>query len=49
MGGKSYSANITESDGTYTLSVGNLAGATASGSSLSAAEAALNVKIDTLA
>jgi hypothetical protein len=48
VGGKSYSANITESNGTYTLSDPTLPGASVSGSSLSAAESALSVKIDTL-
>jgi hypothetical protein len=47
-GGKSYSANISQSNGTYTLSVSNLPGASVSGSSLNAAESALSVKIDTL-
>jgi hypothetical protein len=49
VGGKSYSANISQANGTYTLSVPNLPGASVSGSSLSAAESALSVKIDTLA
>jgi hypothetical protein len=48
VGGKSYSANISQANGTYTLSVSNLPGAHVSGSSLSAAEIALTVKIDTL-
>jgi hypothetical protein len=48
VAGKSYSANITVSGGTYQLSVGNLPGATVSGSSLTAAENALNVRIDSL-
>jgi len=48
VGGKSYSANISQANGTYTLSVPNLPGASVSGSSLSAAESALSVKIDTL-
>jgi hypothetical protein len=47
-GGKSYSASISQSNGTYTLSVPNLPGAHVSGSSLSAAESALTVKVDTL-
>jgi predicted RNase H-like HicB family nuclease len=48
VGGKSYSASISQANGTYTLSVPNLPGASVSGSSLSAAENALNVKIDIL-
>jgi predicted RNase H-like HicB family nuclease len=47
-GGKSYSANISQANGTYTLSVPNMPGASVSGSSLSAAEMALTIKIDTL-
>jgi hypothetical protein len=46
--GKSYSANISQADGTYTLSVPNLPDSTVSGSTLSAAENALNMKIDIL-
>jgi hypothetical protein len=49
VGGKSYSASITQSNGTYQLAVPNLPGATVSGSSLQAAENALKVKIDSLA
>jgi hypothetical protein len=49
VAGKSYSANISQANGTYTLSVPNLPGASVSGSSLSLAESALNIKIDTLA
>jgi predicted RNase H-like HicB family nuclease len=37
-----------EDDGTYTLSVPNLPGSSVSGSSLSEAESALSVRIDTL-
>jgi predicted RNase H-like HicB family nuclease len=48
VGGKSYSGSISQSNGTYSISVPNLPGASASGSSLQAAESALNVKIDTL-
>jgi hypothetical protein len=48
VGGKNYSANISQANGTYTLSVPNLPGASVSGSSLSAAEIALSVKIDSL-
>jgi hypothetical protein len=47
-GGKSYSANISQSNGTYTLSVPNLPGASVSGASLNAAESALSVKVDSL-
>jgi hypothetical protein len=46
--GKSYAANISQANGTYTLSVPNLPGASVSGSSLSLAESALSIKIDTL-
>jgi predicted RNase H-like HicB family nuclease len=49
VGGKSYSGSIQQSGGRYEISVPNLPGATASGSSLQAAENALNVKIDILA
>jgi predicted RNase H-like HicB family nuclease len=48
VGGKSYSGNIQQSQGTYEISVPNLPGASASGSSLEAAEIALNVRIDAL-
>jgi predicted RNase H-like HicB family nuclease len=48
VGGKSYSGSITQSNGTYTVSVPNLPGASVSGSSLQAAENALTVRIDTL-
>ncbi len=49
VGGKSYAANIVQSKGVYTLSVPNLPGASVTGSSLSAAESALNLRIDLLA
>ncbi len=49
VGGKSYAANISQSKGVYTLSVPNLPGASVTGSSLSAAESALNLRIDLLA
>jgi hypothetical protein len=49
VGGKSYAANIVQSNGVYTLSVPNLPGASVTGSSLSAAESALNLRIDLLA
>jgi hypothetical protein len=48
VGGKSYSADISQANGTYTLSVPNLPGSSVSGSSLSVAESALNVRIDFL-
>jgi len=48
-GGKNYSANISESNGTYTLSVPNVPGGTVTGTSLTAAEAALSIRIDILA
>jgi predicted RNase H-like HicB family nuclease len=48
VGGKSYSANISQANGTYTLSVPNLPGASVSGSSLNDAEIALSIKINTL-
>jgi hypothetical protein len=49
VGGKNYAANISQANGTYTLAVPNVPGATVTGSSLSAAENALNLKIDILA
>jgi hypothetical protein len=48
VGGKSYSASISQANGVYTLSVPNVPGAHVSGSSLNAAESELTVKIDTL-
>ena len=48
VGGKSYSGSVAESGGTYTASVPNLPGASASGSSVQSAENNLNVVIDTL-
>ncbi len=48
-GGKNYSANISESNGTYTLSVPNVPGGTVTGTSLTAAEAGLSIRIDILA
>jgi hypothetical protein len=47
-GGQSYSASISQANGTYTLSVPNLPGASVTASPLSAAEIALSVKVDTL-
>jgi len=48
VAGKSYSGSVEKSGSQYTASVGNLAGATASGSSAAAAENNLTVKIDEL-
>jgi hypothetical protein len=48
VGGKSYGASVAESGGTYTASVANLPGASASGSSVAAAEANLNAKVSAL-
>jgi len=48
-GGKNYSANVSESKGTYTLSVPNVPGGTVTGTSLTAAEEALSIRIDILA
>jgi hypothetical protein len=49
VAGKSYSANVSDSNGSYTVSVPNIPGAHVSGPSLSAAESALSAKIDVLA
>ena len=49
VNGTSYSGSVEESGGTYTASIPNLPGATASGSSLQAAENDLNIRIDILA
>ena len=48
VAGKQYSGSVADSDGTYTASISNLSGATASGSSAQAAENNLNVRIDEL-
>jgi predicted RNase H-like HicB family nuclease len=48
VGGKQYSGSVSESDGQYTASIPSLPGATATGSSLDAAENALNSRIDEL-
>ena len=48
IAGKQYSGSVEESGGQYTASVPNLAGATASGSSLAAAENNLDLRIDEL-
>lgn len=49
VGGKSYSGNVSQSDGLYEISVPNLPGSRVSASSLQAAENALNARIDLLA
>ncbi len=49
VGGKNYSGNVQHANGQYTVSVPNLPGASASASSIQAAENALNVKIHILA
>jgi hypothetical protein len=48
VGGKSYSGSVTATAGDYTASVPNLQGATATGSSVEAAENNLSFVIDTL-
>ena len=48
VGGKNYSGSVTESGGTYTASVGNLPGVSASGSSVQSAEDNLVLRIDAL-
>jgi hypothetical protein len=48
VAGKQYSGSVADSDGTYTASVSNLSGATASGSSAQAAENNLDARIDEL-
>jgi hypothetical protein len=49
IGGRTYSFSVEESNGEYTASVANLPGASASGSSIEAAENDLGTVIDTLA
>jgi len=49
VGGKSYSGSVEESGGSYTASISNLPGATASGSSVQSAEDNLDAKLDALA
>jgi predicted RNase H-like HicB family nuclease len=49
VAGTHYSGSVEESGGEYTASVATLAGATASGSSIEAAENNLNARIDELA
>ncbi len=48
VNGTQYSGSVEESGGEYTASVPNLAGATATGASLEAAENSLNLRIDEL-
>lgn len=48
VNGTQYDGSIVESGGQYTASVPNLPGATATGSSLAAAENNLNIRIDEL-
>jgi len=49
VGGKQYSGSVEKSGTEYSASVGNLAGASASGSSIQSAENNLTMKIDVLA
>jgi predicted RNase H-like HicB family nuclease len=48
VSGKTYSASVEESNGEYVASVSGLAGASASGSSETAAENNLTTRIDEL-
>jgi predicted RNase H-like HicB family nuclease len=48
VGGKLYSGSVEESGGEYTASVPSLAGASATGSSIAAAENNLNNRINEL-
>jgi predicted RNase H-like HicB family nuclease len=48
VAGKQYSGSVNQSNGQYTASIPGLAGASASGSSISAAENALYIRIDEL-
>jgi predicted RNase H-like HicB family nuclease len=48
VAGKQYSGSVEESAGEYTATVPSLSGATASGSSVEAAENNLDVRIDEL-
>ncbi len=48
VGGKQYSGSVEQSDGAYTASIPNLAGATATGASAQAAENNLDARIDEL-
>jgi predicted RNase H-like HicB family nuclease len=49
VAGKNYSGSVEESGGTYTASVPDVPGASASGSSVQSAENNLNIKLDILA
>jgi len=49
VAGKTYSGSVEESNGTYTVSIPSLPGASASGSSAQSAETNLSVLIDVLA
>jgi predicted RNase H-like HicB family nuclease len=46
VAGKQYSGSVQESNGEYTASVSSLSGASATGSSIQAAENNLNNRID---
>ena len=48
VGGKQYAGSVEDANGTYTASIPSVNGATASGSSLVAAENNLDVRIDEL-
>jgi predicted RNase H-like HicB family nuclease len=48
VGGKSYSGSVSEINGVYDVSVPNVPGAHASGSSIQSAENNLNIRIDEL-
>lgn len=48
VAGKTYNANVTQSNGEYTASASNLSGASASGSSVQAAENNLTTRISIL-
>jgi hypothetical protein len=49
VAGKTYNANVTKSNGEYTAAASNLPGASASGSSVQAAENNLTTRISILA
>ena len=49
VGGKTYTANVTKSNGEYTAAASNLPGASASGSTVQAAENNLTTRISILA
>lgn len=48
VSGKTYSGTVTETDGVYEVSIPNVSGATASGSSIQSAENNLTMRIDEL-